>query len=313
MSEYNLVSSDGILAVLEDKLSSYSANGLLDVGKFYREINWFNSQLNLALYEMKDAMIVFDDHKAQLPCDFFSLDSAWLCHKNHRENLPGKDHPYHWREWQDQIVVYTHKTCDTIAQGSCPRPEANGIVINAFENDNIIERVTIKEYVEGNSFEGYNHEYHHTPHLLKLGNKLTMNYCSKNCKNFRGGGHDDISIKKQGNAFYMYSNMKHPLVFIRYFAAPIDPETKLPLVVDHPIIQKALEDYLTFFFVETMWVDSQDVNLENKLKYLAEKKNASMAEVHYLVRLPKFSTMRLNADRSRDKYRSFEIIGNYHN
>ena len=279
----------------------------------YREINWFNSQLNLALYEMKDTMIVFNDHKAQLPCDFFSLDSAWLCHNNHRENLPGKDHPYPWREFQDKIVVYTHKTCDTIVQPNCPLPEANGVVINAFEQGDVIQRVEIKEYVEGNSFEEWNsHGYHHQPHLLKLGNKLTMNYCSKNCKNFRGGGHDDISIKKQGDAYYMYSNLKHPLVFIRYFSSPIDPETQLPLVVDHPIIQKALEDYLIFFFLETMWVDSQDVNLENKLKYYKEKSDRSMADVHYLVRLPSFNRMIENSDRSRRKYHSFEVLYSFH-
>lgn len=319
MADFNMIPCDRVISLIEDKLAGYAANGLLDTGKFYHQIAWFTSQLGLAVYELKDTMITFKDHKGELPCDFTSLDSAWLCHENHCDltsdtTYNGKEiKPYPWKEFQDKIVIYTHKECDTINQAvSACNQATNGVVINACVKEDIVQKVTIKEYVMGNSWENWNSNYSFTPRLLKLGNKLTMNYCSKNCKNFRGGGVHDISIRKQGNTFYMYSNLKHPLIFIKYYAGPIDAETGLPLVPDHPIILQALEDYLTFFFFETLWADGQDVNLENKLKYWSDKYKLSLAEARYLSKLPSFNEMVESARRSRSKYYSWEVLYTQH-
>jgi len=309
MADFNLIPCDRLISVLEDRLAGYMANGLLDTGKFYDQINWFNSQMNLAVYEEKDALVVLKDHKGELPCDFYLLDSAWLCHHNHRNIEEGCEFP--WKEFQSKAVIYNHRECETINQ-PC-QGLTNGIYINGCTQGDIINKVTIKEYIMGNSWENWNREYHFSPHLLRLGNKVTYQYCSKHCKNYRGGGHDDISIRKQGSTFYLFSNLKNPLIYVKYYASPIDPETKLPLTPDHPILEKALQDYLTFFFFESIWTDSQDVNVENKIKYWAEKSRESMAEAHYLSVLPSYAKMVENAERSRKKYKSFEIINTIHN
>jgi hypothetical protein len=303
---------------IEDYLASYSANGLLDVGKFYDQIAWFNSNLGLSLFERKDTMITLTDHKGQLPCDFMMLDSAWLCKENHREleneTYNGKEiKPFHWREFQDKIVVYTHKDCEMIQQpgGICNQP-TYGVYINGCAPENVIEKVTIKEYVEGNSWANANYEWNFTPRLLKLGNKLTETFCHKHCKNFKGGGVHDISIRKQGNTYYVFSNLKHPMMFIRYYSGPFDEKTGLPLVGDHPVLLQALRDYLILFFFEAMWSDSQDVNLENKLKYWNEKSAKSMAEARFLSKLPSFNKLVEDSRRLRNQYYSYERMNVRH-
>ena len=77
-SEYNLVPTTELFGKIQENLSSYSANGLLDTGRFYSEISLIINKLGIAAYTMKDAIVKLDNFKTELPCDFFLLIPLYL-------------------------------------------------------------------------------------------------------------------------------------------------------------------------------------------------------------------------------------------
>jgi len=308
MADFNMISCDKLISTVEDRLSSYQANGLLDTGKFYHEIFSFVDQLKLAVYELKDAVVPVCDGKGELPCDFAILDSAWLCNKNHQE-LEGN---FNWRNFQDKVVIYSEKECATVEQ-ACGNPNIDGVVVNGCFGDRVLDRVIVKEYVMGNPYAEWNRQYNFLhPTLLALGDKVTKGICSKGCQNLFCTSKDAISIKKQGDTYYLYSAMKNPLIFIKYYAAPVDPETRLPLIPDDSIFYDALLSHLTAFFFETIWTNGDEVEVEKKVQYWKAKAQVDRDKALYLAKLPSFNKMIETTRRNRKRFASYEIMNIIH-
>ena len=308
MADFNMIPCTRVISVIEDKLSSYQANGLLDTGKFYQEIAYFIAQLGLAVYELKDVIVPVCDSKGELPCDFGYLDSAWLCHHNFEE-LEGN---FPWRNYQDKVVIYSEKECETIEQ-ACGQPNMDGVVVWGSTQGKIIDKVTIKEYIMGNPYSEWNSQYNFShPKLLALGDKVTKGVCSKNCANLFSHSKEAISIKKQGETYYIYSALKNPVLYIKYYANPIDPETKLPLVPDDFIIQEAIINHLIAFFFETIWTNGDEVDLDKKIQYWQAKARASRDEAVYLSKLPSFNKMIETTRRNRKRFASYEVMNVIH-
>ena len=81
-ADYNLVPTDQLFAKIEDQLNSYATNGLLDTGRFFSEVKLIINKLGIAAYDMTEAIVTLENHRAALPCNFYLLDSAWLCDSN---------------------------------------------------------------------------------------------------------------------------------------------------------------------------------------------------------------------------------------
>lgn len=300
IENFDLVPCDQLFSRIEENLSSYLNNGMLDVTRFYPEVRWFIQQMGLAVFEQKDGVLVLEKNRAELPCDFYMLDSAWLC-----DNSTAKITD----NFQGKYIFYTTKACETLTQGqTCPPPNATGYSVSACPQENILEKVTITEYVAG-SESSLNF---HNPILLRLNrNKSLSTICSKKCANLFSRSPYEISINKQGSTYYMFSGLKDATIYIKYWKYPLDEETQLPLIPDDPIILKALEDHLTHWFLINMWINGDDTNIENKIKYWEQKKMASLSEAKIYTKLPAFIDMVNYAKKVRRRWSTYDIQ-NYH-
>lgn len=293
-----LVSCDRIFARIEENLSSYANNGQLDLGKFYSEVKWFISQMGLAVFEQRDGVINLEDHKAELPCNFYLLDSAWLCDQN--------PIPIESSNFQGKYVFYTTKDCETIHQPAPCLPTL-GIpqyLVTSCNQGNIVEKVTLKEFVSGSetSLTWRN------PILLKLNNHRSVGkICTKKCQNLFSQSPYDISIHKQGGSFYMSSNLKHAVIYIKYWIYPIDEVTQLPLIPDNPLVEKALESHLTKYFLENLYLNGDDTQLENKIKYWNQKAQTDLMDCRTLSKMPSFQTMVNYTKTVRKRWDSYEL------
>jgi len=300
-----MIPCDSILARLEDEFASYQANGLLDTGKLLTQIVWFSQHMGIAVFGQEETVLHLKSNKAQLPCDFYLLDSAWLCDARPQNTI---------LNFQSKIQVYTEKVCeDVINHGNCYLPNTNNLYpvsVSACNMDTPLTKSTITEYVASpdSQLVTWNN-----PILLKINNKKSVApNCSKDCQCLFSKCPDEISIKKQGDSFYLYSTLENPIIYVKYYSYPIDKETSLPLVPDDPILQEALYYHLAFYFLSSIWLNGDDVNLESKIKFLSEMKKEKMGDALYLSKLPKFSTMINTARRIRSKWASYEIMGSRH-
>lgn len=280
-------STESLFARIRENLSSYTALGMIDEGKFFFEVKWFIQHLGISMYEIDEDVLTLKDYKHEMPCNFYLLESAWLCNKN--DALTRKTDNF-----QGKVVIYTENTCEKVVQASCA----------SSCNEKVLEKITVKEYVQtqGNYETVYNR-----PVLLSLGNKLTKQVCAKDCQNLFSTSDRDISILRQGKNLWMFSSLKDPVIYIRYWAYPVDEETGLPLIPDEPIIEKALEDHLMVYFFKNLWLNGDNSNVQQQIAYLTPIANQSMADAEYFVKLPSFNQMIQTARRQRMRYQTYEL------
>jgi len=306
-SEFDLVPCDKLFSRISENLSSYASNGLLDTEQFYPEVKWCIAQLGMGVYEMEESVVVLSNYSVELPCDFYLLDSAWLCAKSKTADAEAKTNSY----WQGKAVFFTVRDEKTILQdNSCPPPNQTGWCVNACESNNsIIDSVTLTEYVTGasESIKWSN------PVLLKLNNKKSINpVCTKDCKNLFYSSINEISINKKGGSYYLSSNLKDPVIYLKYWRFPMDRDTKLPLIPNDAIIERALEDHLTHWLLIKLWTNGEIADVENKIKYWEQKKINSMDAAKSYAKLPSFNTLTELARTTRRRWQTYEQLNSRH-
>ena len=118
ISEFPMVPTDGLFAKIEENLNQYTNNGLLDVGKFFTEVKCMISKLGIAAYELTEAVIFLENHRGELPCNFYLLDSAWLCDTSRSNTLTIP---------QSKFIMYSQLNCERIAQKTCNSSCTRGV------------------------------------------------------------------------------------------------------------------------------------------------------------------------------------------
>lgn len=310
-SEYNLIPCDELFAKITEQLGSYSNNGLLDVDRFYAEVALCINRFGIAAYEMTEAIATLENHKVALPCNFYLLDSAWLCDMNPQFTQP---------ILQSNFIMYNEVINEKISQKTCNTNDelldviSNGVIIQSTacnnNNENVLDKVTVKEYIipEGRSITWHN------PILLTLNNKKSIggHICTKECKNLFAKSPYEISITQQGLNKFLHSTLEKPVIYLKYYAYPIDADTGLPLIPEDPIIQRAIEYHLMHYFFYMLWLDSTDVNIDRKVQDLELKRNEYMKEALNYSKIPSFNKSIELARRVRRKFSAYELLNSKH-
>lgn len=308
--EYNLIPCDRLFARIEDKLNSYAANGVMDSGRFYDDVKFIINKLGIPAYDFTEGVVKLENYRAELPCEFYLLDSAWLCHDDCSDDEDGT-----FSALQSNTVIYTDISCETVLQkdnchGEINKTLNNGIIIeaNSCTNNNelILDKVTIKEYIQGS----YNtKKYFKQPTLLTLKNKANIGeVCTKGCKNIYSKRPEEISITSSGYTKFLNSNLKSPLIYLKYYKYPIDPNTNLPLIPELPIIQEAIMWKIIYEVLFGAWLNGDDVNIERKIKEVEIRMKDSLAEAKAYTKIPSFNKSVEMARRVRRKFAAYELI-----
>lgn len=312
-SEYNLVNCDEIFSKIELQLSQYSNAGALDSNMFFNEVKLCISRLGIAAYEMIDAIVTLDNYRAALPCNFYLLDSAWLCDMH----CP----PSTGAILQSNFVMYTETTEEEICQKTCSSNNtildvlSNGVTVQSTacnnNNENVLNKTTIKEYIIPESTSRITWR---NPVLMTLNNKKSIGspVCSKDCKNLFAKSPYEISINQQGANKFLHSTLEKPVIYLKYYSYPEDPNTGLPLIPDVPVIQRAIEYHLMHYFFYMAYLNGTDVNLERKLQLLRQDRDMYMTEAINYSKIPSYLTSVNSARKSRKKWAAYELLGGKH-
>lgn len=309
-SENGLVSCDEIFGKIELQLSQYSNSGVLDTNLFFSEVKLLISKFNIAAYELVDAIVTLDNYRAALPCNFYLLDSAWLCDMH----CP----PSTGAILQSNFVMYTETVNETICQKTCSSNNtlldvlSNGVTVQSTacnnNNENVLDKTTIKEYIIPEKASQITWK---NPTLMTLNNRKSIGspVCAKDCKNLFAKSAYEISINQQGANKFLHSTLEQPVIYLKYYAYPEDPNTGLPLIPDNPIIQRAIEYHLMHYFFYMATLNGTDVNLERKLQMLRTDRDLYMKEAMNFCVFPSFNKSIEMSRNKRKLWSSYEVLG----
>lgn len=301
-SQYSLIPCDRVFSRVEKNLSSFTTNNLIDTDAFFPEIKWFIASLGLAMFEKEEVVVYLKDFKTELPCDFYLLDSAWLCDGNSQKFQDA---------FQSQSVVFNSIDTEVLVtgEGCAPTSPPWGVTVSSCGEGHLLSKVTTTQYVRGSNPNVFNW---HNPVLMRLNQQKNVGHiCTKKCKCLFSSSAYEISINKQGGHYYLYSTLCEPVIYLKYWKFPIDRSTNLPMIPDDAIIEKAIEYHLTNWLLVQLWTNGEITDAENKIKFWEQKAAQAKAEAASYSVTPSYNKMINTVQRERKRFNTFELQ-NYH-
>ena len=281
-------STDSLFGRVRRKLKSYDAAGLIDEGDFYYWIKEIIEKLGVSVYEEHQVMLPICDFSTPLPDNFSYLYAAYKCSPS-TGSADSKQTIYP----QTGFVFYTEETYQPYTK----LKNCYAAKINYVEG----EKVTIRTYMEGQPYM-FNYT---APQLLQL-TKNAKGMCDEKCKNLFARCPHEITIDKG----YLYTNFKNDSIYMEYFGMPIDLESGLPMIPDNTFIEKAIEDYLIYQTLETMWFNGGANDIDKRYQVAKFNYEESLKSALFYVKLPTFQTAINKIRFDRKNLRVYEQIGN---
>lgn len=138
----------------------------------------------------------------------------------------------------------------------------------------------------------------HSPVLLRLSPHVKPKFCAEGCRNLHVTAADEITIDDG----MIYSNFSRSAIYLQYHGFPLDEHTGLPLIPQDTHIEKAIEYYILFKTLETLWLNNQAPDIEMRVRYLSGQYDLHVAKAKYNAKLPSFQTMIAHIRERRGRF-----------
>ncbi len=290
MDNIKFVSSERLIASVLEDLSSFDANNQLDSGRWYTMIKKVVSDLGVACYKYKHALLYIDSYKDQIPCDFAIMESAFLVKDPCNESGDGIIN------YQGRSIIWDDTTEATVVeQGQCEGCDYRTCKLEPFKE------VTVREYVKGLP-QTYTYPILYPLHV---NNRLSKAWCLPKSICFGSNSKQEVSV----NNGELYCNFEKGIVLFNYYAYPYD-ENNLPEIPENPKIQLAVEHYIKWKALENIWVNNGDTSgVQQKMMYFKnEFENNSYPDAEYVVKLTSFNTSVDMARTARKSLNVYQLI-----
>ena len=262
----NFKSTSILFSKIKREFKSFASVNLIDDLDFPTYVAEVLNMLGIAAFKEEEVIITVKKRKALLPKDFKQLYAAYKC-------TPFNDIKNH-THLQNTSIIENNITSEIIKK-------SNKFNIECEYTDDIIERVTIKQYVN----DSYINTYYKKPILLRLSPNV-KSLCSDDCLNLLHSANDEISI----NNGLIHTNFDDGDILLKYYAFPIDEEG-LPMIPDIIQVEKACEWYIKHQLLLNFWLVDDLTNAVNKWQKAEQEYENWMAEARYILKLPAFSTL----------------------
>lgn len=256
-------------------LSSFDAAGQIDEGDFYHYVKDTIAEVGIYYYQEQEAILEIKDYKAALPDNFYQLYAAYKC-------MPGGEPKPVMPVLLDKMDWVTGtEISDNACEINCQREDKTFII-------------TMRTYIAGSLCT----RHFHSPILLRLSPHVKPKFCAEGCRNLNITSADEITIDEG----ILYTNFTHSAIYLQYYGFPIDEHTGLPLIPQDTHIEKAIEYYILFKTLETLWLNNQAPDIETRVKYLMSQYEFHLAKAKYNAKLPSFQTMIAHIRERRGRF-----------
>lgn len=285
-------SSESLFSKIREDLYSFDAAGLLDEGKFHKDVQYVLYSLGTMWYRDIEIMLEVERFRTEIPRNFTLVEAVYRCHGSGMNPI----------KLPDGIVfsefTFDHypetQTPDWNAPKVCPAQtdywmQDGNKIFNAFKY------LLIQRGNEVHSFQ--------PPVLMRAGNVNTEKHCSKKCPNVHNDSPDVFTIQNGR----IYTNFEHGDLFLVYKGFALG-EDGLPMIPNNVIIEKAIEDYIKYNIIKNLRTNG-DADVANLMQIYQHDMEMSMGAAITLTKTPSFSTM-LNQVRLVRKRLDFYQLDN---
>lgn len=273
-----------LFARIQDKLSSYDSQNMIDVGSFYDHVVYILDQLGAGVYKESEAVVSVHNHRAKLPCNFKLWYAAWKC-----DNKGGSTPDINEQNNFGQPFIFIQNVDVTSV---CPP--------NCAVNCNIMQektKIVVRNFVNGGCTE---HHFNRSFPLVLSPN--VKDHCAPHCMKVLPTGHNEVTIADKD----IRTKFDQGCIYMQYFGLPID-ENYLPMIPDETSIEKSIEYYIYKMLFEEWYLNNSVPDIIQKLQWASAELDKYFAQARYWVRLPSFQKMvqMVRVQRGNKKFYQF--------
>jgi hypothetical protein len=264
-NQNNFISAEQIYSKIRREFKSLTASNLIDDGDFPVYTSEVLRKLGNSAMQECEVILELEDKKHPLPYNFSQLHSAWRC-----EKCNDHDHD-NWLP-QTESVVRHDVSCELVAPSKCK--------IDCCYHEEILQRIKIQTFVKDTC---HTSSYNITSPLRLTPNVKDM--CGDKRLKQLNTFENEITITEG----QVYANFKG-CIYMKYFGFPLD-KNGMPMIPDVIEIIKAVEWYIKYQLLLSLWYDDSIANLQNKWQKAEQLYEQHLSEARYLAKLPSFSSM----------------------
>lgn len=266
------ITHDELMSSVETDLNSFADNGMINRGSVIKVVQRVNDDIGLKINQEKETVITIENHKGQVPTDFFKLQVAYICGQ----------------------PLYLHD----------PR-EILGTVT---EEHNFTEQVPVEVLKKGNACMNecggcywvtqlYKEKYVRYKDLAPI--RLTQR-SHKSCTT------DCLNAKLSSTEFEMdidngeiVTGLKEGKLYLNYLSEMADNEGNL-MVLDHALVRPYYEYAVKKHLLE-QWMINNDADVAQKLMYIKQELAQARIEAIHFVSTIEYSDIQevFKANRKR--------------
>lgn len=270
----DFISCEYLFSKIKREFKSFANANLIDDADFPDYVLEVLNKLGISTFKEDEAILYVKNKKAELPSNFKLLHAAYKCSGCNTNTTPTK-------HLQNTQVLENHITSEVLVNNTCE--------VTCEQNNKVIERVTIKQYVNDNCITNtYNNVK-----LLTLSPNV-KDCCTPNCLNLFQTSDNEISINNKK----IYTNFDNADIYIKYYGYSLskDGMVMIPNIME---VEKACEWWIKSQILLNLWFTDELVNVQNKWQKAEVEFEKWMAEARYILKLPSFSSMVNNIRNKR--------------
>lgn len=276
-------STESLFAKIKEDFTSFDAASLLDDGRFHKDVKYIISLLGIKWYREAETMLDICNYRADMPSDFYLLESAWVC-----DACPIGEIIQNGVVLRKLTFDHIPSVCEDTHDFTCEPRSSSTCIFNRQEEILVQRNNIIQRY--------------RNPVLLKPGNVSTRKCCSSTCQNLYSTCTDTFSI--QNEKFYV--NFKDGNIFLHYTAFPYDDDTGYPMIPDNDIIEKCIEYFIKSNILENLWINGEG-DLERRYIAINQLYLRYLGQAQYETKLPSFASMVHKARLNKKSLNIYQI------
>lgn len=264
--------TDDLWGTLESELKSFNLSNLLEPSDFYSWVAYVNHNLGLECNVLERAVMKVKNQRLAAPSSMTYIEAMWQLSDPHFNGI----RPGHYLQ---DLHLYTQQTKETHCIPRC--------CIETHQQKVTVE--TRKYAVVSENQHLQNNWYYDKKRLLRFANGFTE-VTHPESPNLKISPTEDGVVSYDPKRKTFWFSFREGYVLLEYWAIPIDDATKMPLIIDNPNVQQAIEFYCTYRTLRKAYNNGYG-DVERRMINAKVEWETAMQLAQYELALPTFQSM----------------------
>lgn len=245
----NFTSAEEVYAIVKEELNSYFSSGVVTDIMFPKWTELAMARFNKSSMPIKVAYLPLDNYTAELPSDFDSVKSLWVCGLLYSDTLVNPSSYYYQKDCRITQIDDKCNECFDPCDNDLPKKD---------ERYRVTHKIT-----------GVTHFDYYRSHLLRPGNNSAIRSCHTNCPNLKANSTDTFDIQ----GCKLQTSFREGSLHLEYYSSNLSEDGTI-MIPDNTFMIDYLIKYLKFKVFEMISNTVSDESYNQSIQKMQMAENS---------------------------------------